>query len=85
MVEEEILNRRVRGGFAEGAEIGLRHSFKRISVGAIRAKGAEIVRWEPSILWGGNVVWFGLWAQMELSFGYLSRLGDGCYTRELWQ
>src|SRR5580704_7873594 len=34
---------------------------------------------------GGNIAWFGLRAQMELSFGYLSRFGDGCYTRELWQ
>jgi hypothetical protein len=39
----------------------------------------------PVLHWGGNVVRFGLRAQLELSFGYLSRFGDGCYTRELWQ
>jgi hypothetical protein len=37
------------------------------------------------LYFGGNIAWFGLRAQMELSFGYLSRFGDGCYTRELWQ
>jgi hypothetical protein len=28
---------------------------------------------------------YGYRAQLEMSFGYLSGLGYGCYTRELWQ
>jgi hypothetical protein len=37
-----------------------------------------------SIFLRGNLGQFGQGAQLELSFGYLSRFGDGCYTRELW-
>jgi hypothetical protein len=33
----------------------------------------------------GNLVTSGGWAQLELSFGYLLGIGNGCYTRELWR
>ena len=28
---------------------------------------------------------YGYRAQVEMTFGYLSEWGHGCYTRELWQ
>ena len=28
---------------------------------------------------------YGYWAQLEMSFGYVSGWGHGCYTRELWR
>jgi hypothetical protein len=96
MAEGKILNRRVGGGFAEDAEkfwwsargercrdpyVGsprLRRELRCLKMTTRDGRG------RPSCIWG-NVRWFGLRAQMELSFGYLSRFRDGCYTRQLWQ